>query len=301
MHKGVEMLNKILVPLDGSNLGELALNYAAELAKSMNSEVHLVSVCDRADKEFRNMYDVYLEKVSEEFRSSLPGAITLPKVQTIVIDGQPDSKILDYAIENNINLIVMVSHGHSGIMPWATGSTASKIIQKSAIPILLIRASDNVDTKQVSGLFRKILVPLDGSTISEAVLPYVKEIAAYTNSEIILLRVLEQGQHVRTIGGLDHFAYTDQQVEEMRQETVVYLNEMNQKLSKDGFTVQTVVKTGDVAQVIIETTIQENVSIVAMSSHGKSAAIKWVLGSVSNKILQAGKKPLLLVRPSEKS
>lgn len=295
------MLNKILVPLDGSNLGELALNYSAELAKSMNSEVHLVSICDRIGKEYRNMCNVYLEKVSEGFRSSLQEAITLPKVPTIVIDGQPDTKILDYAIENNINLIVLVSHGHSGIMPWATGSTASKIIQKSAIPILLIRASDNVDTKQVSGLFRKILVPLDGSMMSEAVLPYVKEIAVNTKSEIILLGVLEQGQHVRTIGGLDHFAYTDQQVEQIRQETVAYLNGINQKLTKDGFTVKTVVKTGDVARVIIDTTIQENVSIVAMSSHGKSGATKWVLGSVSNKILQAGKKPLLLVRPSEKS
>lgn len=295
------MLNKILVPLDGSKLGELALNYAAELAKSMNSEVHLLSVCDRIGEEYRNMCSVYLEKVSEGLRSSLRGAIILPKVPAIVIDGQPDTKILDYAIENNIDLIVLVSHGHSGIMPWATGSTASKIIQKSTIPILLIRASDNVDTKQVSGLFKKILVPLDGSTMSEAVLPYVKEIAIHTNSEIILLRVLEQGQHVRTIGGIDHFAYTDEQVEEMRQETIAYLNEINQKLTKDGFTVKTLVKIGDVARDIIDTTIQENISIVAMSSHGKSAAIKWVLGSVSNKILQAGKKPLLLVRPSKNS
>jgi nucleotide-binding universal stress UspA family protein len=292
------MLKKILVPLDGSKLGELALNYATELAMSMNSEVYLVCVCDRVDEKYRNMCSAYLDKVSEGLRASLQEAIILPKVQTIVVEGQPDAKILDYAIENNINLIVMVSHGHSGIMPWATGSTASKIIQKSVIPILLIRASDTVDIKPASGLFGKILVPLDGSTISESVLPYVKEIAAQNKSEIVLLRVLEQGQHVRTIGGLDYFAYTDQQVEEMRQEIVAYLNEINQKLATEGFTVKILAKTGDVAKVIIETIIQEDVSIVAMSSHGKSAAIKWVLGSVSNKILQAGKKPLLLVRPS---
>ncbi len=295
------MLKRILVPLDGSNLGELALNYATELARSMNSEIYLVSVCDQVNEKYRNMCNVYLEKVSEEVCSSLRGAIILPKVKTIVVDGQPDTKILDYAGENEINLIVMVSHGHSGIMPWATGSTSRKIIQKSVIPILLIRASEDVDKKQSSGLFRKILVPLDGSTMSEGVLPYVKEIAARMKSEIILLRVLEQGQHVRTIGGLDHFAYTHQQVEEMRQETVTYLNEINQILSKEGFTVKTVAKTGDVAQIIIETTIQESIDIVAMSSHGKSAAIKWVLGSVSGKILESGKKPLLLIRPSEKS
>jgi len=294
------MLNKILVPLDGSILGELALNYAAELAKSMNSEVHLLSVCDRIGEEYRNMCSVYLEKVSEDLRSSLHEIISLPTVRTIVIDGQPDTKILDYAMENNISLIILVSHGHSGIMPWSAGSTVSKIIQKSTIPILLIRASDHVYTKQASGLFEKILVPLDGSKMSEVVLPYVKEIASQMKSEIILLWVLEQGQHVRTIGGIDHIAYTDQQVEEMRQEAVAYLNEINQKLAKDGFTVRTVVKTGDAAREIIDTTLQENVNIVAMSSHGKSAAVKWVLGSVSNKILQAGKKPLLLVRPSDK-
>jgi nucleotide-binding universal stress UspA family protein len=201
------MLKKILVPLDGSKLGELALNYATELARSMNSEVYLVSVCDRVDEKYRNMYSAYLDKMGEGLRASLQEEINPPEVQTIVVDGQPDTKILDYAAENNINLIVMVSHGHSGIMPWATGSTASKIIQKSVIPILLIRASDTVDTKQTSGLFRKILVPLDGSKISEAVLPYVKEIAAQIKSEIVLLRVLEQGQHVRTIGGLDYFEH----------------------------------------------------------------------------------------------
>jgi nucleotide-binding universal stress UspA family protein len=295
------VLKKILVPLDGSKLGELALNYTAELARSINSEVYLISVCDRADKEYRRMFDVYLDKVSQGFRESLQDKISSSQLQTMVIDGPPDTKILDYAEENNIDLIVLVSHGHSGIMPWATGSTVSKIIQRATIPILLIRASDDVDTKQASGLFREILVPLDGSTTGESALSYVKEIAVHTKSEIILLRVLELVQRVRTIGGLDHFAYTDQQVEEMKQEATTYLDDVSQNLIKDGFLVKILVKTGDIAQEIINATMQEKISIVAMSSHGKSGATKWVLGSISNKILHSGKKPLLLVRPSEKS
>jgi nucleotide-binding universal stress UspA family protein len=292
------MLQKILVPLDGSSLGELSLNYAAELARSMNSELHLVSVCDRISKEYRNICSVYVGKMSEGLRSFKRGKTALPQVRTAVIDGQPDVKILDYAAENKIDLIILVSHGHSGIMPWATGSTANKIIQKSSIPVLLIRASDNIDTKQVPGLFKKILVPLDGSAMSEAVLPYVKEIAAHSGSEIILLDVLEHGQHVRTIGGIDYFEYSDEQVEAMRLEIIAYLDRINGQLVKDGFTVKSIVKKGDIAREIIDTIIQEDVNLVAMSSHGKSAATKWVLGSVSQKILQTGKKPLLLVRPS---
>jgi nucleotide-binding universal stress UspA family protein len=120
-------------------------------------------------------------------------------------------------------------------------------------------------------------------------------------SEIILLRVLEQVQHVHTIGGIDHFMYTDHQVEQMKQDATVYLKKINQQLVTEGFTVKTMINIGDIAKEIINTTNKENVSIVAMSSHGKSSAIQWVLGSISNKILQAGNKPLLLVRPSDKS
>lgn len=294
------MLRKILVPLDGSKLGELALRYAAEMAVATKSEIHLVSVCDREDEEFRNMCSAYIEKVREEMATSWRGKISVSKIRTVIIDGQPDARILDYAPENNIGLIILVSHGHSGIMPWATGSTASHIIHKSDIPILLIRASDDAAAKQKPDLFKKILLPLDGSATSEAVLPYVKEIAAHMKSKIILLRVLERGQHVRTIGGLDYFAYTDQQVEDMKQEDTTYLNKIGQEFVNGGFSVKTLVIKGDVAQAIVDTAIKEKVSLIAMSSHGKSAAIEWVLGSVSHKIIQAGGKNLLLVRPPEK-
>jgi nucleotide-binding universal stress UspA family protein len=294
------MLEKIMVPLDGSSLGELALLYVKELAPVFNSEVHLVSVCERRDAEYRRMIQLYVEKVAEQVRDDFGKNGLVVNAKPVVLDGDAaDKTIIEYSQQKQVGLVIIVSHGHSGIMPWTMGSTANKIVQNTLQPILLVRATMfNAKRKPVK-LFNKILVPLDGSAVGEAALPYVSEIARRLGSEVTLFSVVESGQHVHTIGGRDFVRFTEQQINSMRAEIMKYQVTTSKKLTDIGVNVQNIIGEGNAAEEIIKFAKAGNIRLVAMSSHGKSGLRGWVFGSVSNKVLHSGKTPLLLVRAAQ--
>jgi len=135
------MFKKILVPLDGSKLAELALPYAAQLAATLGSEITLLTVIGSSDEHDTNR--VYLEGVAKEINQDAKkhlkkdeGAV---KVETAIVVGDPAEKIVDYAATGKISLIIMGSHGRSGIGRWALGSVAEKVIRAGSTPVLLVR------------------------------------------------------------------------------------------------------------------------------------------------------------------
>jgi nucleotide-binding universal stress UspA family protein len=288
------MLEKILVPLDGSPLGENTLVYAAELAIALGSEVQMVCATARHDEETNRMCCLYLQKLAEQMYTQVKQGNPGANVKTVVVNGEAADALLGFAVKEEIGLIILSSHGHSGIMPWSMGSTANKVVQRSQVPILLVKPDGT--QKRKAGLFRKILVPLDGSPMGETALPYVLKIATALKSEVIFLLVVETVQHVHTIGGRDTIIFHDQVIEQLKKEATSYLESAAGKIGNN-IKIQTILKVGDAAQEIIKVAAEEKVDITAMSSHGKSGITRWVLGSVTNKILQAGKTPLLLVRP----
>ena len=285
------MFKRILVPLDGSKLAELVLPYTEELAKALNSEVVLVSVCQPAESQYRHMHQLYLEKMAELVKRNTNGSI---KVEVLL--GEPAEEIIDYIKKNDVSLIIMASHGRSGIMPWAMGSVANKVIRRITIPSLLVRAS--VPYPEKEGVFNKILVPLDGSDAGEAALPYVAELSRKLSSEVILLQVVASGRHVHTVGGLDYVLFAEQQVAAMKADAKQYLEKVGKKLAGTKGTIRCEVRVGDTAQEIIRFADETNTRLVAISSHGHSGAKQWTLGGVTRKMLQAGDTPVLLVRAS---
>jgi len=135
------MFKKILVPLDGSELAELALPYVAQLAATLGSEITLLTVIGASDEHDKNR--VYLEGVAKEIKQDAgkhlkkdDGAV---KVKIAVVVGNPAEKIVDYAATGKISLIVMASHGRSGIGRWALGSVAEKVVRAGSAPVLLVR------------------------------------------------------------------------------------------------------------------------------------------------------------------
>jgi nucleotide-binding universal stress UspA family protein len=291
------MMEKILVTLDGSNLGELSLAYVKELAQAFNSEVCLVHVSEKHDPEYRRTVQEYLEKVGEGLSSDFEKAGSEATVKTIMLDGKPAAEIVLFAQNNESDLVIITSHGHSGIMPWVMGSTANTVIHTIKNPVLLVRASMFKTKRRPVKLFNKILLPLDSSAVGEAALPYVTEIAQKLKSEVILFSVIESGQQVHTIGGQNFIRFSEQQVESMKLETTEYLATTKKNLADNGITVHTIVREGDAAREIIKLSQENNIRLVAMSSHGRSGMRGWVFGSVSNKVLNAGKTSILFVRP----
>jgi nucleotide-binding universal stress UspA family protein len=291
------MLRKILVPLDGSEIGELALVYAKELASAIDLEVQVVCATEHRDEQTLSTCSLYLDKVAEQLRTQIHKVNPKSEVKTIIVEGEPARELVDYTQKEDINLIIMMSHGRSGIMPWTMGSIANKIIQNSQAPVLMVRAAQAVSRQRPARVFKKILLPLDGSSFGESALDLIITIARALKSEVILLFVVETVQYVHTIGGPDHFLYSEQQVEKMKRDAMQYLEKIRKQFGVRR--VRLMLRTGEPAREIIKLSNEEKISIVAMSSHGKTGITRWMMGSTSNKILHAGKTPLLLVRPRQ--
>jgi nucleotide-binding universal stress UspA family protein len=146
------MFSKILVSLDGSDLAECVFPYVEDIAKLRNSQVEAAFVVEHYDMPFHGGV-VYNENTLKEIeRSAKQGAEQYMKtvkkrlfsngidVNTVVLEGKIADSLVDYANNNGFDLIVMATHGRSGLARWVIGSVADKILHCSTIPVLLIRS-----------------------------------------------------------------------------------------------------------------------------------------------------------------
>lgn len=289
------MYERILVPIDGSKLSETALPYAEELVRVLNPEVVLVSVCKPTESQYHHMHQLYIDKTAELMKSRIKER-TIAKVTTTVLLGEPAEEIVNHAQKSGISLIIMVSHGSSGIMHRAMGSVTNNVLRATTIPVLLIKVTEPYLEAPREHLLDRILLPLDGSEAGEAAVPYIKELTNRLESEVILLGVVPSGQHVRTIGGLDYILYPDQHVELTKAEAKEYLDKVCHRLVSDKGTVGAEVRVGNVTQEIIKFAEEANIRLIAISAHGRSGVRRWVFGSNAHKILHASKAPVLLVK-----
>jgi len=286
------MWKKILVPLDGSNLAELALPYAEELANAFKSEIILLNVSDPADAHHRHMHELYVKEMADRIKERVR------KVSPVVVSGKSADEIISYAEKNDVGLIIITSHGRSGMMSWATGSIASKLLQATSVPMLLVRAVKTRRKVQRPVLLNRILLPLDGSEAGEAAVEYIGELMSRLESEVILFGAVSSGQHIRSVGGLDYIHYPPEQMEIFKKEAQEYLDGVYRRLKRRKGTVKVTIKAGadDVGQEIIKFAEKEMVNLIAISSHGHSGIEKWVFGSIANKVVQGSKAPVLLVK-----
>lgn len=284
------MWPKILVPLDGSELAELALPYAQELAGAFNSELILLYVNETAEEEYLHMHRLYLKELADQMEKQVK------KISTQVISGKPTEEIVEYTEKNDIGLIVMASHGHAGIIPWAKGGIASKVIEATGVPLLLIKATKARRKTKGERLISRILLCLDGSQAGEAAITLVKELKSRLGAEVILLEVVPEGRHVRTVGGLDYILYPEQEIETSKAEAKEYLEKVYKRLQGGKGELKVQIRVGDVNKEIFNFAKRTRASLIAISSHGHSGMTKWVFGSTAQEIIEDSPIPVLVVK-----
>lgn len=274
---------KVVVPLDGSPLAEVALPYAEEVAGKMGSDIVLLTVLPSEEPEdYQNHHnyakkieDVTKRQVEKYFKNTDDKAI---KVGTATRVGNPAEGILDYVDKGYMCLIVMATHGRSGVGRWAVGSVADKVVRATTRqPLLLIRAKGAHPDVRAKRIIKKGLIPLDGSPESESVITYISEVAYNLQMELTLLRIITKNNGT--------FASAD-----------AYLQDWCQRLGEKGLTVGYEVRVGSPAEQIIDLADELASDIVAMATHGQTAVNLWALGSVAQKVLLGGNTPLLLIR-----
>ena len=308
----------MLVPLDGSELAEVVFTYAKELAGRLSLDVTLLHVCSPTEQELAPMHRSYTEHMAgivklqvEAIQKKVgiqPGGKAV-EVRGELAVGYPAEEILSYADENDIDLILMSTHGRSGIRRWAMGSVADKVLRASKVPVWLVRAGIPEEVVYDKWTSRTILVPLDGSELAESVLPHVEAVAKQRGAEIvdvILLRVCEppiiSSDYPEAIMPLSWEEHVEQQMALCKRASEKYLASVEKRLKDAGLKVRSEALVGkpplgNPANEIIDYANRNPFNLIVMATHGRSGISRWAYGSVAARVLLGVSSPLFLVRP----
>ena len=285
------MLKKVLVPVDGSEESKHILPYVYFLAGKFNFTVSILGVgIGSKTRRVNRLLDDYINETVRDLREHNINA------EPVMLYGRAAEEILSYNKDNAFNLIMMVTHGRGGITRWWMGSVAEQVVSESPASILLIRSksADRQDMEKVD--FNDILAPLDGSEIGESALPAVEELAVKTGATVHLLHVIPAHS---VIAGKSRSDELSKLVEIEIKTGDEYIGNIAERLEKRNIKTVSKIRHGDPANVIVDYAGEKNVSLIAMSTHGRSGIARWVLGSVADKVLHETEKPMWLVRSSK--
>ncbi len=276
------MLDKILVPLDGSPLSDRIVGLLRRILTRKDAEVSLVEVVSPrppggADpKALMEESRRHLESVAAPLRAG--GA----RVAIEVLAGDPADRLVGRALERPTSLIVMATHGRSGVQRFTRGSVAERVLRESPAPVLLANPFGLEDAKEMR--FRMILVPLDGSQAAAAVLPLVREVARLYEAEVVLHHAIP----ITVIAeGAPPVLMTDEEARGLLRPFVSQL---------EGVRVELSTSVGDAASGALEACERKGCDLIAMTTHGRSGLSRWLMGSVAENVVRHARCPLLVVR-----
>jgi nucleotide-binding universal stress UspA family protein len=277
------VLEKILVPVDGSELSDRILTQVRRLLVRHDGEVMLVRALSPRLLECEKVPGQQLETA----RRHLDGLVASLRAQgarasSAVFVGEPAERVHAFTLDYRPSLVAMSTHGRTGIARWVQGSVAERILRLSPHPILLSNPFGLREREELR--FQRILVPLDGSETSTEILPLVAELARLYESEVVLQMVV----HLSTVEPLltSFMAST----EEAQKLTESYRERL------PGIRVVVATEFGTPAAAIVERATNDGVDLIAMTTHGRTGVSRWAFGSVAEQVLRHCPCPILLKR-----
>ena len=298
------MFDKVLVPLDGSELAEGSLDPALAIVRRPGGVVILLHIPifrpvmvpgtagyglvlpeQAFDLKNRDEIQIYLEGIKQT-RQEPDFSIRIK-----VLEGDVAGNIVDLAVEEEVDLIVMTTHGYSGFTRWMLGSITERVLRNAPCPVLVVRCADTLN---------RVVIPLDGSRLAEQALEPGLEVARQLGGRVTLLRV-DDGSGLSTVdrGMLDiaHHGLSQQIDPETGGDAVHYLENVAQRYRTPSLEIDTAVVTGSPAQGILEYVEANQVDLIVMATHGRTGIRRWVYGSVTEKCLHNTACAMLIVRP----
>lgn len=297
------MLEHILLPLDGSALAERVLPHAVALTKAFDSQLTLLRVVFQEDDEdchsMINPIDWQMRKTeAESYLKAVKerlGEIDIES-EIKIIEGKPAHQIIEFARQNDVNLILLSSHGSSGVSEWNINSTVQKVLLRAMAPVMIIRAyQEPID--ELTGLsYKKLLVPLDGSKRAECILPMAEAISDVQNSKMILTHVVEEPcVPCQTPLSDDEQAVIEKLNEINYKEAKEYLAQIKEQLDEEN--VEMIIRGSQKPTIALHEMIEsEEIDLVLLCAHGFSGDNRWPYGKVALHFIAFGTTPLIILQ-----
>jgi nucleotide-binding universal stress UspA family protein len=285
-----DAVERILVSLDGSTLAEAVMPVAEALARAHEAELILLRVIDPdVSPTFRDdevEAEFYLGRLRRRLEED-----GLRHVRSVVSVGRPDAAIAETAEGQRADLIAMTTHGRSGLGRLVVGSVAQSVVRQASAPVLLVHG--RIEWKP--GRAREVLVPLDGSPSSEAIVASVERLAGPLDFAVHLFHALEPAP-----AGVEASGAAGMDVAHREQEARRYLAGTAARLQAKGLRVQSSVRLGRAVDAILAAVEEHGIGLVAMSTHGRTGLGRLLIGSVAEHVLRSIAVPVVLWRPRHK-
>jgi nucleotide-binding universal stress UspA family protein len=282
------MHRNILVPLDESEEAEAILAEVQRVA-SFRDHVYLLHVVPhRAFPAGLSAADgvALLEGRQKNLRAIRSRWLPDQPGLDIVRAGDPAEEILGVALEKNINLIAMSTHGRGAIGRFLMGSVAGEVVRNSQLPVLLTRPG----MMPASGALERILVAVDALVTPEHLLETVKTLAAAPKAEIILCHVVAPVTDPAPV-----WAFPDRL--SILNSPESRLKSLAETLKKEGFAARSFVSDGDAIEEILAQARYEEVDLIALSTHARKGLERLFEGSVAEGVLRRSPVTVLLQKP----
>jgi nucleotide-binding universal stress UspA family protein len=290
--------NLLLVPLDGSSLAEQALPVAATIAHRSGMRVHLVAVLEATsifltrlaggeellpdpglEQERREQLTEYLKEIADALGTTHGVEATFA-----LLDGDPARELAEHARVRHAKLMVMTTHGHSGVQRLWLGSVADRLLRRVSVPVLLLRPGNEPRPTE----YRHLLVALDGSSEGEGVLEPAMELASLCQeSQLTLIQVVEPPIPLITRMAMSPARMRPHWRDLQENAARNYLERVAVRLRAGGHRVSTqMVSERGAAEQIGEHARQLHADLIVVGTHGARGVERMLLGSVADKVIR---------------
>ncbi len=300
------MLNHILVPLDGSTLAECVLPHVTAIAPVTHARITLLHVLQQTQNgggtPAVDPVDWHLKKQNAE--KYLEGIVNrfseagILGVEPVILEGSPAGSVIDFARGNNVDLIALSTHGHSGLSGWNVSGIVQKILLRSYKSTLLVRAYMPSSTGTTKIRYKRLFVGMDCSARSEYVLPLAINLAQFYKSQLILETVIERPRTINRMPVSPEFEeLSNRFVEQNQQAASHYFKQLLAQFSTKTLKIKTHISVGNNAIAVLHDMAEEsNADMVLLAAHGETGERRWPYGSVTTSFIAYGNTSLLIMQ-----
>ncbi|MCB9149893.1 MAG: universal stress protein [Caldilineaceae bacterium] len=303
------MLDKILVPVDGSALAEAVLPHVVAVTRINGSRVTLLHVVEENAAETQiDPVDWRLRKTEAQSylaeTSKRLERFNLPAAQ-VVLEGPAAERIVEYAQKENFDLVALSTHGQHGLSSWNLSSVAHKVIERIHKSTLIVPAHGSAGHRTPNGElyatpYQNILAPLDGSTRAECILPLASALARHHNANLILTHVVTPPDMIQRVP----LSESDRDllhriVERNRAEAHRYFEQLRSRLSPEPQI--RILESDNVERALLKFVEDEPIDLVVLAAHGHSGHSGHPYGRLAASFINYGSAPLYVHQDLEVS
>ena len=290
------LIDSILVPTDGSDGAKPGIRHGIGLAADVGADLHTLSVVDSVEinpslsrvedeSDPKGLFEARATRaadaVEELAQSHLDGPVT-----TAVEWGRPFRSITEYATANDIDLIVMGTHGRSGLKRLVLGSVAEKVLRTTSVPVMLVPPQAAIDGVDIE--YSEILLPTDGSEAAETAVDWGVTLADLYDGSVHTIYSVDTARFAGEGEMMTLYDALEQTGEDA-------LNAVRQRAREAGISVTAELGTGPPARVIRSYSADHDVDLIVMGTHGRSGVERYLIGSVTESVVRHAKVPVCCV------